>query len=206
MERKGNGRVEDAAWRFLRPRNGLLIAFMAAAAAVCHVAAVLLAMFGTAFMCGCALVVSAMAWGAMLGRLGFVVRTMFATALVRLGIDIARAVFGADGVFGVRMVGAMFRAIVVGQGFVGAVFQTGFIFFAFAFFAMRFAVMQGIGFVFGAMVGIYCRHRRSGGNRSRGRRYCGGSHFGRLGIGFVDRFCRFAAAEDKQRRQYHGQQ
>lgn len=179
---------------------------MATAAAVCHVTAVFLAMFGTAFMGGCAFVVGAMAGVAMFGRVGFVVRTVLAAAFVRFGVGIARAMFGADRVFGVRMVGAMFCAIVVGQGFVGAVFQTGFIFFAFTFFAMRFAVVRRIGFVFGAMVGIYCRHRRGGRNRSRRRRYCGRGHFGGLGIGLVDRFRRFAAAEGKQRRQYDGQQ
>lgn len=130
---------------------------MAAAAAVCHVAAVLLAMFGAAFMGGCAFVVGAMAGVAMFGRVGFVVRTVFAAAFVRFGVGVACAMFGADGILGVRMVGAMFGAIVVGQGFVGAVFQADFIFLAFAFFAMRFAVVHRIGFEFGAMFGTYCR-------------------------------------------------
>lgn len=146
---------------------------MAAAAAVRHVTAVSLAMFGAAFMRGCTVVVGAMTGIAMFGRVGFVVSAVFATALMRLGFSIARTMFGADGVFGVRMVGAMFRAIVVGQGFVGAVFQAGFIFFALAFFAMRLAVVHRIGFVFGAMFGTYCWRAVHGGDRSRGR--CNGS-------------------------------
>lgn len=173
---------------------------MAAAAAVCHVAAVLMAMFGAALMGGCAFVVGAVAGVAMFGRVGFVVRTVFAAAFVRFGVGIARAMFGADRVFGVRMVGAMFRAIVVGQGFVGAVFQAGLIFLAFTFLAMRFAVVHRIGFVFGAMFGTYCRRAFYGRDRSRSR--CDGSrrHYCRFRIGLVDRFRRFAAAERKQSR------
>jgi hypothetical protein len=173
---------------------------MRGTAAIGHRAAVFFAMIRAAIMRGTALVMGAMIAAAIGGSSGFVMFAMFGAALVGAGVSVLRAMLGADFVFSARMIGTMFCAIVLGSRFVGAVFQTGFVFFTFVFGAMLDAVMRcGIGFMFSAVFRRHggCRWLGLGGRGGLSR--CSGCwrHYRRLSSCF-DRFCRFAARQGQQ--------
>jgi hypothetical protein len=170
----------------------LFIAFMCGTAAIGHVTAVFFAMIGTAIMRCATLMMGAMLAAAIGGSGCFVMGTMFGAALVCAGIAVLRAMLCADFVFSTWMISAMFCAIMFGNGFIGAMFQAGFAFFAFVFGAMLDTIMRcGIGFVFCAVFRVHgrcCGCRISGGG---GFSWCW-CHYRGLSSCF-DRFCRFAA-------------
>lgn len=173
---------------------------MRGAAAIGHVAAVFFAMIRAAIMGCAALMMGAMLAAAIGGSGGFVMGTMFGAALVGAGIGVLCAMLGADLVFSPWVIGAMFRAIVFGRGFIGAMFQAGFAFFTFVFGAMLDAIMRcGIGFMFSAMFRRHGRCRWRGGSGFSG---CSAywRHYRRLSSCF-DRFCGFAACQGQQSRQ-----
>lgn len=168
------------------------VAFMVGIAAIRHVAAMVGAMLGSAFVGGIAFVMGAMFRAAAFSGFGLMMRAMFAAASMGGGCRIACAVLGANLVFLVFMVRAMFSAVVFGYGFVSAVHFAFFAFFSFVFGAVFDAIMFCGSVMFGAVFRCDCRFFGFRGCNGRGRGLSRRSDYGRFHIGF-NGFLSFAA-------------
>jgi hypothetical protein len=133
---------------------------MAGIAAACHIAAVLLAMFGSAIMCGRAFVLGAMSLVAVGDGFAFMVCAMFAGVSRGSGSRLFGTMFGANRIFFGMVLGTMMRAIMFFYRLVFAVFDASFVFFTFVFGAMLNTVMFRR-FVFSAVFrfGLNCWRR-----------------------------------------------